>query len=313
LQLTYLNFTAPGDDPDALALMKRQLEVAIANRDRSPGQVFGQKVAEINTSNHFTSKALTAADIAALDRNRMLAFYRERFANAADFTMFMVGAFQVDAVVPLLARYVGSLPSKGQPTSNYKDLGVRFPTGVQKVTVQKGREPRSQTIMSFFADPSFDAMEQEKIIAATSILNTVLRDSLREELGQTYTVQVGFNQSAPQRGDSYVAVSFNAAPENMSAMTDRVLAEVKKLQANGPTADQVARAREAAKRDYETALKQNNYWIGRLQRTHLIGADPAEIITRTARIDSLTPELLKDVFVKYFPADRMTTVTLVPE
>jgi zinc protease len=313
LQLTYLNFTAPGDDPDALALMKRQLEVAIANRDRSPGQVFGQKVAEINTSNHFTSKALTAADIAALDRGKMLAFYRERFSNAADFTFFMVGAFRVDAAVPLLARYVGSLPSTGQPTSTYKDLGVRFPTGVPKVTVQKGREPRSQTIMSFFADPSFDAMEQEKIIAATSILNTVLRDSLREELGQTYTVQVGFNQSAPQRGDSYVAVSFNAAPENMAAMTDRVLAEVKKLQANGPTADQVARAREAAKRDYETALKQNNYWIGRLQRTHLIGADPGEIITRNARIDALTPQLMQEVFVKYFPSDRMTTVTLIPE
>jgi zinc protease len=313
LQLTYLNFTAPGDDPDALALMKRQLEVAIANRDRSPGQVFGQKVAEINTSNHFTAKALTAADIAALDRGKMMAFYRERFANAADFTLFMVGAFKVDTVVPLLARYVGSLPSKGQPTSNYKDLGVRFPTGVQKVNVQKGREPRSQTIMSFFADPPFDAMEQEKIIAATSILNTVLRDSLREELGQTYTVQVGFNQSAPQRGDGYVAVSFNAAPENIGAMSDRVLAEVKKLQDNGPTADQVARAREGARRDYETALQQNNYWLGRLQRVHIIGADPSEIVTRTARIETLTPALLQDVFKKYFPSDRMTVVTLIPE
>ena len=313
LQLTYLGFTAPGDNPDSLVLMKRQLDVAIANRDRSPGQVFGQKVAEINTSNHFTSRPLASADIAALDRAKMLSFYRERFANAADFTMFMVGAFKVDAVLPLLGRYVGSLPSTGRATSNFTDQGVHFPTGVQRVNVQKGREPRSQTLISFFADPPFDSLEQEKIIATTAVLNTVLRDSLREALGQTYTVQVGFNQAVPLRGNGSVGVSFNAAPGNIASMTERVLAEVKKLQTDGPAADLVEKAKEGARRDYETALKQNNYWLGRLQRLHLIGGNASEIITRNGRIDSLTPAVIQDTFKKYFPMDRMTVITLIPE
>jgi len=34
----------------------------------------------------------------------MMTFYRQRFSNAADFTFFMVGAFKVDEVVPLLAQ-----------------------------------------------------------------------------------------------------------------------------------------------------------------------------------------------------------------
>ena len=37
LQLLYQEFTAPGDDPEAFALMKRQLDAAVANRGRSPG------------------------------------------------------------------------------------------------------------------------------------------------------------------------------------------------------------------------------------------------------------------------------------
>ena len=314
LQLAYLNVTAPGDDPDALALMKRQLDVALANRGRSPGQVFGEKVNEINSANHWTSKPLTPEDVAALDRAKMLAYYRARFANAADFTFFMVGAFKVDDALPLLARYIGGLPSvPGAARSDFADQGVRFPTGTQRVKVQKGREPRSSTLLSFFADPSFDSMEQEKIIAATSILNTVLRDSLREELGQTYTVQVGLSQSAPQRGDGHIRVSFGAAPENIDAMADRVLTEVRKLQADGPTADMVAKAKEGARRDYETALKQNGYWMGRLQRLHLIGGNPGEIITRNGRIDSLTPAVLQETFKQYFPMDRYTVITLMPE
>ena len=313
LQLLYLDVTAPGDDPDAFALMRRQLDAAVANRGRSPGQAFGEKVEAVNTSNHFTSEPLTADKLATLDRAKMLAFYKARFANAADFTFFMVGAFKVDAALPLLAQYVGSLPSTGTKSSAFKDIGVRFPTGIQNTEVQKGREPRAQTLVSFFADPPFDPIEQERVIAATTVFETVLRDALREDLGQTYTVSVGLSQSPPQRGDGYMAVQFGAAPENIAAMTDRVLKEVRKLQAEGPSADYVAKAKEGAKRDYETALTQNPYWLRRLQTVHLLGGNPGDIITRASRIDSVTPALVQDVFKKYFPLDRYTVVTLVPE
>lgn len=313
LQLLYQQFRAPGDDPDALALMKRQLQAAIANRDRSPGQAFGEKVALVNTSNHFTAQPLTAAEITSLDRGRMLSAYKAQFANAADFTFVMVGAFDLDATLPLLARYVGGLPSTGARTSAIRDTGIRFPAAIQREQVRRGREPKSQTIISFSADPSFDPLEQERIIAATSILQTVLRDSLREDLGQTYTVSVGLQQSPPQRGDGYVAVSFGAAPENIGAMADRVLQEVKRLQSDGPSADLVSKAKEGARRDYETALKQNAYWLRRLQSIHLLGGNTSDIITRAQRIDSLTPATVQEAFKKYFPLDHYTVVTLVPE
>ena len=312
LQLLYQNFNAPGDDPDALALMKRQLEAAVANRGRSPGQVFGEKLAEINSSGHCTSRPFTAEQIPLLDRAKMLSVYKQRFSNAADFTFFMVGAFKVDSALPLLSQYVGSLPSAAK-NSQFKDIGIRFPAGIQRATVEKGQEPRSQTVISFFADPSFDPVEQEHVIAATEVLETKLRDSLREDLGQTYTVSVGLQQSPPQRGDGYISVSFGAAPENINTMTERVLQEIKKLQTDGPSTELVANAKEGAKRDYETALKQNAYWLRRLQSVHLLGRDPKEIVSRAQRIDAVTPAAVQEVFRKYFPLDRFTAVTLLPE
>jgi zinc protease len=312
LQLLHLTVTAPGDDAAALALLKRQLEAAVANRGRSPGQVFGERVAQINSSNHFTSQPLTPEKVAALDRTKMMAFYKERFANAADFTFFMVGAFSLDDALPLLSQYVGSLPSRGAKAADFKDLGIRFPESIVREQVAKGREPRSQTVISFFAEPAPDALEQERVSAATTVLETILRDVLREDLGQTYTVSVGAAQSWPQRG-GHMQVTFGAAPENIQTMADRMLQEIKQLQAEGPSADLAARARETARRTYETSLKQNAYWMGRLQRVHMIGADPAEILTRAARIETLTPAVLQETFRKYFPLDRYTIVTLVPE
>jgi zinc protease len=312
LQLFYQELTAPGADAESFALLKKQLAAAVANRGQSPGQVFGEKLSQVNSSNHYTAQPLTPERVETLNRDKMIAFYRDRFANAADFTFFMVGAFKVDEVLPLLAQYVGSLPSSGKASSNFKDVALHFPSSAQQAKVELGREPRGQIVISFFADPSIDPMEQEKIIAATTVLDIALRDILREDLGQTYTVGVGLTQPLPQRGAGHIQVRFGAAPENLPTMTSRVMQEIKRLQEGGPSADLTSRAKETARRGYETALKTNDYWLGRLQTVKMYDRDPGEILTRNKRIDAITPQVLQEVFRQYFPPDRATVVTLVP-
>ena len=313
LQLLYARFTEPGDDPDAFELMKRQLTAAVVNRLDSPEAVFSDKLEEVNTSNHYTAQPLTVERVNALDRAKMVKFYKDRFSNAADFTFFMVGAFKIDDALPLLQRYVGGLPSTGTATSNYRDLGIHFPAKDEKATVEKGREPKSETVISFYAEPpASDPTEQERALAATDVLELDLRDILREELGQTYTVSVDLSQAAPQKGDGHVEVSFGAAPENIAKMTARVMQEVAKLKQNGPTADQLEKVKETARRNYETALKTNAYWLARFKTVDMYRQDPAIIATRADRIDALTVASVKDAFNKYFPEDRTTVVTLMP-
>jgi zinc protease len=304
---------APGDDPEQFEVLKRQLQAAVANRGRAPGQVFGEKLEQINTSNHYTSQPLTAERIGSLDRAKMLSFYKQRFSNAADFTLFMVGAFKVDEVVPLIAQYVGSLPSTGRAAAEAKDVGIRFPGTQIREKVEMGREPRSSVVISFHAEPSSDPVEAENLAEATTVLDIALRDALREELSQTYTVSVGQSgPGLPQHGGGYIAVSFGGAPENAPSMIDRVLAEIRKLQQEGPSEDLTNRAKEAARRNYETSLQQNGYWMGRLQSVRTFGRDPKEILTRAARIDAVTSKTLQDVFKKSFPLEQSTVVTLMP-
>jgi zinc protease len=314
LRLLFARFTQPGDDPDAFELMKRQLSAAVANRLDNPETVFSDTLEAVNTSNHYTSKPLTPERVASLDRAKMSAFYRSRFSNAADFTFFMVGAFKIDQALPLLARYIGGLPSTGKATSNYKDVGIRFPAAPARVRVEKGREPKSETVISYYAEPAAnDPMEQERALAATDVLEIALRDILREELGQTYTVSVDLVQFAPQRGGGHVEISFGAAPENIDKMTARVMQEVERFKKDGPTEDLLNKAKETARRNYETQLKTNGYWLGRFQAVELWGQDPTLIAHRLDRINALTVAAVKDAFDKYFPSERMTIVTLAPQ
>jgi predicted Zn-dependent peptidase len=95
-------------------------------------------------------------------------------------------------------------------------------------------------------------------------------------------------------------------------MKARVLKEIKRLQDEGPNADLTSRAKENARRGYEESLKTNRYWLGRLESVTTFGRDPGEIITRNARIDAITPQVLQDAFKRFFPLDRSTVGTLVP-
>jgi zinc protease len=96
-------------------------------------------------------------------------------------------------------------------------------------------------------------------------------------------------------------------------MTTRTLQEIARLQKEGPSEDLTNRAKETARRAHETALKQNGFWLGRLQSAKLLDRDPLLILSRLQRIDAVTPTLLQDTFKKYFPAERSTIVTLMPE
>jgi zinc protease len=313
LQLLYLKFTDPGNDADAFALIKKNLEASYQNRDRDPGAVYNEKLGEINTGGHYTAKPLTLDRIAKLDREAMAAFYKARYANAADFTFFMVGAFKLDEALPLVGKYVGSLPSKAAAGAAFKQMGAKFPEKVVREKVVKGREPRAQTMVSFYAEPPLEENEQSRVEAATDVLEIALRDILREELGETYGVNVGLAQGLPQRGAGRVAVSFGGAPDKIDSMVERVMKEVARLQQEGPSEDLTTRAKETARRAHETAKKQNGFWLGRLQSAKLLDRDPTLILTREQRIDAITRENLHEMFKKYFPADRHTVVTLVPE
>jgi len=226
----------------------------------------------------------------------------------------MVGAFTVDEALPLVARWVGSLPSKGEAASSMKDVGLAFPSKIVRETVRKGREPKVTTQISFFADPPQDAAEITRVSTATDVLELALREILREEHGETYTVGVGLQQETFQRGGGHIAISFTAAPENLEKMTARVMEEVRRMQKEGPSDDLLTRAKEAAMREYETGMKQNGYWLARLQAAKLLDRDPvAHMLERDDRIRAVTAAEVNAVFEQYFPMDRYTIVTLLPE
>jgi len=313
LQLIHLGFVKPTQDPEAFTALRTQFDAFLANRVNSPDQVFSDSATNVNSGGFYMNKIPTSQQVGAVKLADALDFYRKRFTNAADFTFFFAGTFKTDSIVPLLARYLGSLPSTGRRASKWRAVGPRFPGGITQAEIRKGSEPKGSVRITYFTREPIEELDQHRANSAASILTDHLRSSLRELLGGTYSVSARFQHQFPLDGYSTMTVSFGCDPARTDTLIAVAMGEVKKLTEQGPSPEDVSKEQEVQRRELETSMKQNNYWTGSLQTTSLLGWDPRRIGKRKERIDLLTQANLLESYRKYFPADHYSVVRLAPE
>ncbi len=313
LQLTHLVFTAPNDRPDAFQVVMGQWRTLLQSLRAVPEMRFADEAGIVNHRNHYMFRPWTVEILDTVDREVAYTFYRRLFANAADFHFYFVGAFTVESMEPLVARYLGSLPARPGPRSTYTDPGVRFPDGVIERTVNAGTEPKSQTLITWPALTRLDEIEMFMLRRANDILETRLRELLREALSGTYSVGVSESNLSPYPGYGETSISFGSAPESADTLTAKVFEEIARFKRDGPTAEEVSKVQEIQIRELETSAKQNRYWLSSFSTVDALGWDPRRILARRERIDDITAKKLQETFARYYPDDNHTVIRLMPE
>jgi zinc protease len=255
---------------------------------------------------------MTVEEIPRMSLEKSLAFYRDRFADAGDFTFVFIGNLDLERIKPLVCRYLASLPSRGRKET-WRDWRVPPPEGVVKRTVEKGVEPKSLTAIVFSGPFRSDPGNRIAIRAAGQVLETRLRKLLREELSGTYDVAVQPSTSKIPREEYRVTIDLGADPARMDDLTRAIFREIKRLKKKGPTEKEVDEVRLAESRDYETNSRLNGWWLSQLTERYRIGEDPAGLMRFPETLKLLTKETVRAAARTYFNAKRYVQVTLYPE
>ena len=310
-QLVYLTFTAPRKDSVVFAAFKQANQGMLANRAASPQSQFSDTITVTMAQNHPRAQPISARTFDEMNLDRALAIYRDRFADASDFTFFIVGDFAIDSVKPLVQRYLGSLPSLNRKEAG-KDIGIRPPAGVIKKVVRAGSEAQSQTYMSFTGPFQYSAEQRYLLASMGEVLQNRLIEKLREALGGTYSASVSATGGREAPATYSATIRFGSAPERAEELANAVLAEIRALQNEGPTAAEVEKVREAQRRSRELNLKQNAFWLGNLNSAYQFGDDPKDILKQDQLFNALTAAAVRDVARRYLRLDNYVHITLLP-
>ncbi len=311
-QLIYLTFTAPRPDPVAFGVFKEQLKTALANQDALPDTAFDDALSSALTQNHLRARPMKAANVDEMNLDRSLAFYKERFADASDFTFVFVGSFDLPAIQPLVERYLASLPALHRNESA-KDVGIRPPAGIVEREVRKGIEPKSQVSIVFTGTFQNDEMNRLTLRAMGEMLSGSLHRTLREELGGTYGVSVQPRFSERPTEAYRIAISFGCDPARTESLTKTALEVIDEFRRDGPSEAQVADTRAALMREFETSSQQNRYLLSRLVYSYQYGEPVEAVFNVRPSVDRLNASLIREAARTYLDTRRYVEVTLLPE
>ena len=311
-QLVYLRFTQPRVDSAAFGVQATQARTFMANQTAVPEFAFFDALTNARYQNHLRRRLATAATVDEWNLDKSFAFYKDRFADASDFTFIFVGSFEPAMIKPLVERYLGALPSVRRKES-WKDIGVRPPTGVVDRKVEKGIEPKSRAAIAISGPFEFDQSHRVAIRAMAEILQMRLLEIIREELGGTYGISASSSYQKMPKPEYSINIQFGCAPDRTEDLIKRVFLEIEKFKADGPTEKQLNDEREALTREFETNSKQNAYLLNQIVQRLQNGEDLAalwNIPEFYKKLDATTVQLAART---YLNTSSYVKVTLFPE
>ncbi len=313
MKLLHLNWTKLRYDPDAFYNLIERYKVYMKDRMNSPEANWRDLINRVNYSDHYTVQMWTDETLNFADLDEAFLIYRDLFANPGNFTFFFTGNFEVKELKSYSKKYIGGLPIIGKNKTEFRDLRFRFPIFPKQEELKMGSEPKSQTHITYFKRMKNDFDDMYYLDVACDVLQVRLRKLLREEMGSTYSVRVGYKSMQPATSFTETYISYSNDPNVSEVMVEAVKQEIKKLKKHGPTQDEVDNIIKKNLNQRETDLEKNSYWIRKLERSVKYGKNLRDVLTEDDRIQSVTPKIVQKMIKKHFPNYRNTVITLSPE
>jgi zinc protease len=313
LQLVHLYFTQPRKDEQAFASLMAKNKSYYANILSNPEYWFRGEVLEILYGNHPRRKLIAPPEeLDKIKLDKAYEVYQDRFSDASDFTFLLVGAFEVEAIKPLLAQYLGSLPNQARE-ENWKDVGATPAEGPLEKSFYRGKEPKSQVQLMINDTFEWNAKTRYDLNSAMQVLGIMLRESMREDMGGVYGVRSGVNASRYPQNRYSISISFTCAPENVKGLIEAARRDMENLQENGPSEKNLQKIKETQRKEQQLNLQDNRFWLRSLEFAYQNELDPNRILDAEKRIDALTAEDVQQAAQKYMDLGKLTQFVLYPE
>ena len=312
LQLVYLNFTAPRFDQTDLDNLKKMYVPYFRNMESDPNYLMGKAFTETLYQNHPRRQMTSAAQIESLNLETLARVHSALYSYADDFRFVIAGNVDLNTLKPLVEKYLGSLPTSKKEAYAVVDDGVRTATGEVtndfRVSMQ---QPKVSVYLTYSGAIEDNAKNRLVLDLLTRALDSRYMVSIREEKGGTYGVHVqGSINKEPV--EQYMAIIvFDTNEQLADELVDICYAEIEKIAAEGPLAEDVAKSKEFLQKNYANVLENNSGWMSAITRWYEEGYNYKE--EYLGILESITLEDIQAMAQKMLQDNNRTLVIMRPE
>ncbi|WP_269234965.1 M16 family metallopeptidase [Flavobacterium flavigenum] len=297
LQLTYLYFQHPRFDNSTFDKIKEQYENKLNNAPNSNDKALNDTISNLNTNYSKRNWLLTQDFINALDLNKAKKLYTERFSNAGDFTFLFIGNIS-EQDIPLINTYLGNIAAN-EKTEKYVDHKFFMKDGKVEKTIIRTMDTPKTTVYLHLENKDVVYNKKNKILSymLSEWLKKRYLETIREEEGGSYGVQVGTSLSQTPSPLFSLEINFDCNPDKADALVKIIHAELARVQTENIPANMLEDIKQSILKNHQEQIKQNNYWLNVLTSYVRNNEEPQDTETLKNTLSTLTAKDLKDFIV----------------
>ena len=312
LELIYLYFTNPRKDTAVYNRIIENSRIAIEGKSSNPMSVFQDTVNVAMKGYGPWAESTSVEQLKEVNLEDAFEFYTERFSDAGDFTFVFVGNFKKKELLPLLEKYLGSLPSSNTAEA-YKDVGIQPLQGKVTKKVYRGLEDKAVVVLSLHDEYEYSKKNNLDLKVLKSALETRILKRLREKEKGVYSPSVGLSYVKTPSPYYSLAISFSCAPDQVDQLVQAAREEIETIRKKGPSAEEIEKFIATENRQREVALRTNRFWLNYLQNVYSQDKDIYSVLNFNDELENIKRKKVKKAGRSLLSTDGNLELYLFPE
>jgi zinc protease len=314
LQMLYLQVTEPRVDSTLFRSYIQRNKAQFAMMGANPQIAFIDTVVHSIFGNNplGPTPVPRAEHFDKVDLSRSAEIYKEHFGDVSGMQFYFVGSMKIEEMIPLIEKYIGSLPASGK-TTNYVDNQVRPVRGDNLIVFRKGKEEKS-LILSFFNGPTpFSPDLGLRLQALSAIMNIKIFEEMREKIQGIYTGGTSASISRIPYSNFDFFLRLPCGPQKVDTLIEAFETEMTNLAMKGPDTATLQRVKTQWLEEYKVNMKTNDYWLSKLQQFAQGESSPERMLNFERIVNAMQPSDIRSAARMVMAAPSKMTAVLKPE
>jgi zinc protease len=300
MQLLYLKLAKPRFDQQAHNAIVGRFASMIGRQEKNPDKIKSDSVSLITTGYNPRTVILTKDNISKITLEQMQKIFNDRFGGADEFTFFIVGNIDKEVALPMVEKYIGSLPVSNRKET-WIDRKVNQPKG--KITKEISMPltiPKSTVYISLSSDMKYKPYNYLGLQVIRGILDLVYTEKVREDQGGTYGVQIGISGAKRPEQKAEGTISFDCNPARANALKAIIYNQIDSLVQVGPSKVNLEKTVNNLLKNREENKMHNSYWVSTLNKYYSYGINSNDPKNYEDILKSFTVNDIKKLSGKMF-------------
>ena len=312
MQLLYLKLAKPRFDQQAHNAIVGRYASMIGAQEKNPEKIKSDSVQLITTGYNPRTVIFTKDNISKITMEQVQKIYYDRFHGADEFIFFIVGNIDQEVVLPMVEKYIGSLPVSNRKET-WIDRKVNQPKG--KITKEISMPltiPKSTVYISFSTGMKYKPVNYLGLQVIQGILDLVYTEKVREDEGGTYGVGIGITGVKRPEQKAEGTISFDCNPVRANNLKAIIYNQIDSLVLAGPSKVNLDKTVNNLLKNREENKMHNSYWVSTLNRYYSYGINSNDPKNYEDILKSFTVSDIKKLAGKVFNKADMVDLIFKP-